>query len=491
MTNTKLVRLEQEMSQQPKRILAKANPSGRATGAPNTAQKKNLIEKVLVKEERKLGSSTTQKYCNFLISPYESEEIHEAPSITPVRQTTVRQNIVVDLADYNVGGEFYAEVRPSLSATLTLTNSAVDAQDQGAWCVDMAYDDLNDTYDDPDSGFATHLTTGNSVTFMDVSDNLGVTYKAIPVNQDVNTITTTFYVAFDPVVQPVAITVQVYALPLGGAWSSVATFLTNAGTTVNEVSNAFISPANCRAWAFRCRSFMQPYATPVHASVNIVRASGTGNVGLLQNFMVRDALGLPLQSAINDLQSWRVTAQDALVTFEGDTLNDGGAIASARVPKGWTPMTNDPYSEILAFPYDRYDGPIKHGTHVHWIPGSLDDVTPIDDPSDDYNFGAFKIVIAGRITHPDSSVRLRVCTAVAYFSTNPSYGNMEWAPPAVDMSLLLQYLARVVPAATSNDRHIIKKLAAGAAKHARAGMKYLIENPEAVAKIALLLAELL
>jgi hypothetical protein len=457
----------------------------------NIVQKKEKFSQVIVKSERQYGSSQMLDYCKFLISPYESESVVEAPAMVPTRQTTVRQNIVLDLATYNDNGQFIAEVRPNLAATVSVTSGAGDTQDQGAVTAELSWDNVTSNYSTPDSATITHLTTGYVASMQNVTDAAGTIRLAFALDQDANTLTEDVIVITDSTSMPIGATLTVEAFAAGGNWTTLSTIVISTSSKPMRFTGTAVMPANCLGLSFRLKQEAQPFATPISLAVALSRNTGTGKIALDKSMLMRDVFGLPLQDAINDLQSWRVTAQDVLVTFEGDTLQDGGAIAAARVPKDWTPLTDDPYSELLLLPYDRYDGPLKFGAHIFWIPGSLDDVTPIDDPTDDANFGSYKMVVAGRITHPGASVRVRVCTAVAYFSTNPSYGNMSWAPPAVDFSLLMQYLARVVPVATSNDEHIIKKLALTAAKHAKTGMKYLVDHPEHLLKIATVLAELL
>lgn len=454
-------------------------------------QKKEQLSKVVVKSERQLGSAHMFEYCKFLISPYESDSVVEAPSITPCRQTTVRQNLVVDLAAYNDNGQFIIEVEPSLTGTLSVTSGVSDTEDQGAFTAELSWDNVSSATTAPDSGTIVHLSTGYKASMQSLTDNAGTVRKAFAINGNGNTHTMDVVVVVDSTAMPIGAVLEIGAFAAAGNWTALATITISSSSKPMRFTGSAVLPVNCLGLSFRCGQSAQPFAVPLSIAVALSHNSGTGTNSLDKSMLMRDVFGLPLQNAIQDLQHWRVTAQDCLVTFEGDTLQDGGAIAAARVPRSWTPMTDDPYSELLLLPYDRYDGPLKFGAHIFWLPGTLDDITPIDDPTDDANFGAYKIVVAGTITHPGASVRVRVCTAVAYFSTNPSYGNMDWAPPAVDFSLLMQYLARVVPVATSNDDHIIKKLALTAAKHARTGMKYLVDHPENLLKIAAVLAELL
>ena len=453
-------------------------------------QKKAEVSKVIVKEERRKASANSVAYAQFLVCPYDSDEIVHAPSPVPVRETTVRQNIVVDLAQYNNAGAFFLEVCPRLTDTLSVTASSTDTQDQGSLCFDMSWFGLTSATR-ANQGTLTHATTAWQENMRSITGVSGARF-GFDVNQSANPITWNYTLTPDSPLD-MQLTWSIDTLAAGGSWTSGSSFTSVGGMDASPVTGTVTTPANCLGIGVTCSQSALSYAVPVTAKLVLSYSSGTGTIGLGKETQTCQTFGTPLASSINQLQSWRVTAQDVLVTFEGDTLNDGGSIASARVPSRWSSINADgnPYSDIIALPYDRYDGPLKKGTHVHWLPGAIDDLQPVNSVLEDTQFGYFKMVVAGTITHPGASVRVRVCTTIAYFSTNPSYGSMQWAPPPTDLGLLLQYVARVVPAATENDTHTIKKLAAFAGKHLKSGFQYLLENPEQIAKLASLAAALL
>ena len=464
-----------------------ANPTRLQTSQPVLA-KQQVTERVVVKEIRREASAHSQAYAGFLVAPYDSECLVDAPSVVPVRRTTVRQNIVVDLAQNNQDGRFYLEVRPNLTDTLSITTASSDPLDTGNYLANLNYDALTAEESYPSDGELAHTSTGNSGTMSTVTGNM-VAKKAFTLASTGAVTAWHYWLTIPALAAPAAITFKIYSNVGTGAWNSVTTFTVVCSEDGAIVNGDLALPALTSAITMSASVAATDPTTSVacNCSLILMYSSGAGTLGLATNFLVQDSLGLPLAQSIRDLESWCVAAQDVLVTFEGDTLNDGGNIASARVPRNWT-TNGDPYSEILALPYDRYDGPLKHGTHVHWIPGSVTDLSPVITPADAAAYGAYKIVITGTITHPGASVRVRVCTAVSYYSGDPSYGTMDWAPPPTDYLLLLQYVARAVPAATANDTHILKKLPQLAQKYVKQGFRYLLENPDQLAKLAALIA---
>lgn len=457
--------------------------------------KQEIVKQVVVKEERAKASMAAVRYAEFLVLPSEGDSVVPAPSPIPIRETVIRKNLVVDLASNNSAGNFYLEVKAHCSDTLSVTQSISDTQDQGAFTftdsimltpVQLAGDLSSD------KGLGTHLTTGSQARLTQIADASGL--KKMGYMMDGTNDTTLRVVNWAVETNAsTAVTAKIWFLAAASNWAAATAVTINCpgGVPVYSLQNNVTVPANCIGISISCSAPRANSATPLVLSCTLNQASsGLGLLAFEKQVLNTQSMGLDIVDSIQDLMSWRVIAQDVLVTFEGDTLNDGGAIACARVPKDWQGgqgLNSNPYGDILKLPYDRYDGALKHGCHVHWIPGDIDDLSPVNSIEEDEDFGFFKMVVAGKMTHPDASIRVRVCTAVAYYSTNPDYGRMDWAPPPTDLGLMLQYVARVVPAATENDSHILKKIRAFAGKNLNQGIRYLKDNPEMLAKLSMAL----
>jgi len=461
-----------------------SNTPVKATSDMYLQKKPQVVKQVVVKEERAMGSASAVRYAQYMVAPYDCDTVAPAPSPVPVRETSVRQNLVVDLASYNAAGSFFIEARPHITDTLSVTTNAADVVDQSNFAGSLAFT-LSSTTSNPEAGTVTKCLSGFQTNIYPI-DTVNSGTKMIFPLQALGA-TCTFQLEMSGEFSELA-QVNVSIGSVVGTTSATITSLSLLGSTSSTVS--VVLPVGCTGFWFTASQPTFNYVLPTLLSFSMTYMSG-GGTALATTAQTVQTFAVPLASSIKQLESWRVTAQDILVTFEGDTLNDGGAIASARVPNTWSSTGPSVYTDLLALPYDRYDGPLKKGTHVHWIPGSIDDLMPINDVVQDRDFGYFKMVVAGTITHPGSSVRVRVCTTVAYYSTDPSYGNMEWAPAPTDLGLLLHYVAAVIPAATENDTHLVKKLATFAGKNLKQGLKYLVENPAMLAKLAGMAAAML
>lgn len=442
------------------------------------------MNQVSVKAERRAASANAVAYAEYICAPHDIPIVH-APSPVPVRETTVRQNLVADLAAHSNAGSFFIEVRPHVTDTLSVTSTSIDSPDTGNFSGTLSFRGVG-TAVGPSSGTFTHVSTGQQVNVTTLV-NGSFSRTGIPL---ICTGLATYQLQISGTfVEASQITVD-YGMQTAAGFTTFGSIqiLGDVSATATSTPPPFLLTSGTIGIWFRCTQTTFPYPLPVELTLNLIHdaAGGAGLASFSRQTQAVDTFGLPLASAINGLQSWRVTAQDVLVTFEGDTLNDGGSIAAARVPSRWTSVTagGNAYADIISLPYDNYDGALKHGCHVHWIPGAISDLEPVNDLFADADYGYFKMVIAGTITHPGASIRVRVCTSIAYFSTDPSYGNMCWAPPPTDLGLLLQYVASVVPAATENDTHLIRKIAAFAGKNVNQGFKYLLSNPELIAKLS-------
>jgi len=180
-----------------------------------------------------------------------------------------------------------------------------------------------------------------------------------------------------------------------------------------------------------------------------------------------------------------------LATCQASDLNNGGKIASARVGKNWSSKASNAYADIAIIPYDKMDGPFKDGTHVHWLPGSVDDLEPINSLSEADSFGSSKLVFGGTCDTPGASMCIRCTTNLEFYSLAPQYGNMPFSKPMGYTSEVLYILATQVPAATSNKSHILRKLGDTVRSHLPTAIQWVKDNPEYLVKFGSMLAALL
>lgn len=449
-------------------------------------KKASIVSEVNLKQEKAMASQAMKNYMQMLIDPHDADLSLGAPSPIPIRETLIREVLTVDLATANSGGQFYIETTPTVSNTLSVTSATADTVDTGNFNI-KASGVFGTTVIPLEITEAVHVTSGLSgipQTITGTNGALAITALAAASTWTVNVITTS----------PVANsgTFSVWYL-LAGVWTSVVSGNLSTNSSNTQFTAPFPLGATAIAFKYGVTTAFNGLGVvcfPVDFDIRLTYSSGAG-MGLAATAKTVQNYALSVLGSVQGLEYWRVVAQDLLVTFEGDTLNDGGAIAAARVQRNWTSTSANAYGDILAISYDQYDGPVKNGAHVHWIPGDIDDISPCSTAAEDMLFGTLKIVCGGIITHPGQSVRVRCTTVVGYFSSLPFYGCMPWSPSAYQLSLILHYMAVVVPAATENDTHIIKKLGALASSNLTKGLKYVLENPELLAKLAATIAAML
>jgi len=426
-----------------------------------------------------------QRYVEMMLNVHDSDPI-QAPSPVPFRSTPTKQIITSDIATnyctINGAAQFYGECQPNMDNTLLLTTptASLEVANSAAYSGDFWGVAGTGAGSAMAGGYMYSSSSSNILVSGTTLEGGSVTNQTcFPlVNTNNTAIPTTFnFQTLAPLDEP--ITVGIQAL-VGSTWSSIGSVIVAGGTaTTGGVS----LPANTIAINFTVAANELGDREFLRINFSFLRASGAGQwrMGVVPKNVTPYETTILTQVA--QLQYSRVTALDVLGTFQGATMTDGGLVAAARVPKFWSSASSNGYSDIILLPYDSYDGEIKHGFHVHWVPTSLDDITPTIQIGQFDSFGSTKLVFGGTVNTAGQSVRIRTSIVVEYFSTAPSYGPMSWTPPPNDMALALYYVATQIPAATSNREHIVKKLGNLGGKYLGLALSYLKQHPEMILEI--------
>jgi hypothetical protein len=420
-----------------------------------------------------------ERYCEMLLNVHDTDPV-QAPSPIPFRSVPAKQIITDDLATsyslFSGSAQFYGEVQPNMDNTLLLTTptaglettSAANAYNGDFWGVSA------DRANTPMLGGYMHGSiSGNTmVAGVNLEGGTNGQLMCFPLVSSAVAITATFNFELSTTLdESLTIGVQAYS---AGAWTGIGSgvvtgqSLSLPGLTV---------PANTQGLTFtlQCNELADREFVRVNFSVTRT-AGGTWRLGAVpKNVSPHETTIL---ANVSQLQYSRITAVDVLGTFQGADLSNGGTVACARVPKFWAGGSSNGYSDIVLLPYDSYDGELKHGWHTHWVPTSLDDISPSVQVGQFDSFGSTKLVFGGTINTAGQSVRVRCSIVVEYFSTAPSYGVMHYTPPPTDMTLALYYIATQVPACTSNREHIVKKLGALGSRYLGQALAYLKQHPE-------------
>jgi hypothetical protein len=187
-----------------------------------------------------------------------------------------------------------------------------------------------------------------------------------------------------------------------------------------------------------------------------------------------------------------ITGMDCLVTYEGSTLNNQGAIAVANVDKQLS-VIGSTYDTVASYPFDKYrgrlasEGDTKGGAHWFFLPNNPEQLflrEPLDEDGD-MPTGIFGI------TGMDANqpVRVEINVHVNFYSDDPSYA-MKIRPPFEGFLYLLWQLRKEVPLVSSNDNHL-KLIADGVKRALKTGASYGLENPERIVQALSMILTLL
>lgn len=245
---------------------------------------------------------------------------------------------------------------------------------------------------------------------------------------------------------------------------------------INEGNPVYIS--------IKHESIGAPYAGPAlfltYCSSNNVGAMAYTLANLSQHHVVYDLRDS--DSIVNNAERFFVAAQSLLITSEMSSINDGGIIATARIPGGshvgdkTGDLTSSSWYEwISSLPNNSYDGPVKDGAYSFYVG---------DDERSYFYQPVAKLVgndlpyMVAEFTAADTTeasiVRIKVCTIVQ-FTTNSSIYQCGPSPMIPELARIHQLLS-VIQSSYSNDGHRpgLKR----ALKKASQGVVKMMKNPK-------------
>lgn len=180
------------------------------------------------------------------------------------------------------------------------------------------------------------------------------------------------------------------------------------------------------------------------------------------HFIVQDLNGA--NTITSSSEEYFVSAQSLLCTYTGSDLQNGGLIATARIPGDTVlgqktdvvstsiPQGNPYYDWIASLATNRYDGPIKDGSYAFYLGQSEDSYfyRPVEDSfTQDSNY----LVAAFNTTDPGAQnlLRIKVISHVQFTSNNNIYSQSP-SPYMRDVKLM-QHVLSLIPAAYCNPLH--------------------------------------
>jgi len=177
-------------------------------------------------------------------------------------------------------------------------------------------------------------------------------------------------------------------------------------------------------------------------------------------------------------EAWSIPAADMLVTYQGSTLDNSGAIAAHETSSDVDMENSSYYQTITKRRRNVYEGRLasegrtEGGSHWHCQHQCIDGYVlkaSHDEPTTSIGYVAVSGVAAGQ------TVRIR-CNFNLNFRTQSPQFTMALQPRWGGFAMLLEILRHDVPMVTSNDSHF-KKAKNLAGKVGKKTAQFLLDNP--------------
>jgi len=203
---------------------------------------------------------------------------------------------------------------------------------------------------------------------------------------------------------------------------------------------------------------------------------------------------------INSAESYFISAQSTLLTYEGSTLKDNGRLAIARVPAAsWAgqlggqsavPNASSYYQWIASLSRNTYNGATKHGGYAFYL--GEDEMNYFYRPVEEAYSPELPYVIASFSTDAvdPQAVRIQI-TTIVQFTTNSNIYNQSPSPYLGDDWCKILHILSCINAAYDNAGH--RKKLTDALKRVGGKVMGLLRDPKTymtIAKIAGSLAAL-
>lgn len=212
---------------------------------------------------------------------------------------------------------------------------------------------------------------------------------------------------------------------------------------------------------------------------------------LIQNINEADTI-------INSAESFFISAQSTLLTYEGSELNSMGRLSICRAPAAsWpgqsggqssAPNANSHYQWIASLSRNTYNGPTRQGGYCFYL--GEDEMNYFYRPVEESNTPELPYVIAAFSTDPvdPQTVRIQV-TSIVQFTTNSNIYNQAPSPYLGEDWCKILHILSCINAAYDNAGHREKLKAA--LKKVGNKVISLLKNPKTYTTAAQIMAAIL
>lgn len=183
---------------------------------------------------------------------------------------------------------------------------------------------------------------------------------------------------------------------------------------------------------------------------------------LIQNINGADTI-------INSAETYFISSQSTLLTYEGSTLKDNGRLAIARVPsasvvgqsggQALVPTASSYYQWIASLSRNSYNGATKHGGYSFYL--GEDEQNYFYRPVEESTNPELPYVVASFSTDPtdNQAVRIQV-TSIVQFTTNSNIYNQSPSPYLGEDWCKILHILSSISASYDNSGHRAKLSAA-------------------------------
>jgi len=270
-----------------------------------------------------------------------------------------------------------------------------------------------------------------------------------------------------------------------GAWVTGGSVAVTPGFGVAGIP-AFVYPSTATHFTLELDAGSVGANTiPLDGNYTLTPTVGTLSCAAAYSESVFDVFYPEWDKVIEVADKISIPFMDCLITYQGSTLSNQGAIAVAGCSEEIVPSDGF-YSAIATRPFDSYEGRLASqgetdgGAHWHLL---HDDIRAysLTNPAD--------LVVGPRgyfgvkNMDPTQTVRVKVQLVLNYYTIDPAF-SMAFQPPWGQTDLLLYTLRTQVPLVSSNDSHLDKLLRLAKRKAKEAAM-WAIQNPEEAAMMAM------
>jgi len=292
-----------------------------------------------------------------------------------------------------------------------------------------------------------------------------------------------------------ALNLWIYSNP--GGWVDTATGGSMVGGGEFSVGVAIPYGSTATHYAFTLTpvgvtipGFALAPAGVAHATYTIAIGSGTATCSGAVSENVFDIYAPEWGKILEVADKISIPYMDALVTYQGSTLDNQGAIAVCATSEEVSMTAGSYYTSVASRPFDMYEGRLasagdsEGGGHWHLL----------HDNIAAYSLSVSENLITGprgyfavKGMDPTQTVRVMVHITLNYYTIDPAF-SMKFQPPWGETDLLLYTMRTQVPLVSSNDSHLGKLVRLAKRKALEAG-KWAVDNPEKAAAMAMVAAE--